>query len=305
MIYLLHGQDEYRLTQKLKETIGAYVEKYKSALFLERIDFLENPDESFFWDCFCQNSLFISKKVFILENTFSSPVVKKSFLKKTKELASSNHIIFFVEKKEIKENDTLLKAFKENGKVYGFSVLIGKSLEVWAREQFSRQGSVISDKALAILLGQTKNNMWLLSNEIKKLVAFKKEITEKDVSILAKPNIEIEIFKTIDAILSTNKKQALTALQEYFSSQESLFYLLSMMAFQARNLLLVKVAQAQGSVDSDVLGMHPFVFKKSLSIVRNVPLEKLQSLMRKIFLADLEMKTGLKSPEQSILGIVI
>lgn len=304
MIFLFYGSDEYRLIQKLSEITGQYVEKYGSSLALERID-LMSGEENFFWESFCQNSLFISKKVFILENAFSNPMVKKSFLKKVKELADSSHIIFFVEKKEIKTDDPFFVSLKENGRVQEFSFLAGRKLEAWAKEQFVLMGSGISDKALSILLSQTKSNMWLLSNEIKKLSAFKKDVTEKDVFMLAKPNIEIEIFKTIDAILSANKKQALLALQRYFDSQESLFYLLSMLAFQARNLLLVKSAQGQENNGPVILNMHPFVFKKAIQITGAVPLERLKALMQKIFLADLEMKTGLLSPEQSIKFLAV
>ncbi|MEK7103937.1 MAG: hypothetical protein AAB842_00870 [Patescibacteria group bacterium] len=304
MIFLFYGQDEYRLIQKLGEITSQYAAKYGSSLVLERIDLTDNK-ESFFWESFCQNSLFVSKKVFILENAFLNPVVKKSFFKKIKKLADSSHIVFFIEKKEVKANDPLFMALKENGKVQEFSFLSGKKLEAWAREQFVLEGSVISDRALIVLLGQTKNNTWLLANEIKKLSAFKKEIIEKDVGILAGPNIEIEIFKTIDAILSANKKEALIALQKYFDSQGSLFYLLSMLAFQARNLLLVKIAQHQEGAVPGSLNMHPFVFKKAAQIVKAVPLERLKALMQKLFLADLEMKTGLLSPEQSIKFLAV
>lgn len=299
MIFLLYGSDDYRLSQKLNEIISQYSQKYGSSLALERIDLIDGNEENFFRS-FYQNSLFISKKVFILENIFSNPIVKKSFLKKIKEISTSNHIVIFIEKKEIKVSDPFFIALKETAKVQEIPCLLGKKLETWAKEQVALNGSVISEKALVILLDQVGDNMWLLSNEIKKLSAFKTEITEKDVDILAKPGIEVEIFKTIDAILSNNKKQALLALQKYFDSQGNLFYLLSMLAFQARNLLLVKVVQGQASITPGSLGIHPFVFKKSAQVVRAVPLERLQALIKKIFLADLEIKTGLLSPEQSI-----
>jgi len=301
---LLYGLDGYRLNQKLQDIINEYSVKYGSSLVLERIDMIEGK-ESFFWENFYQNSLFISKKVFVLENVFSSQMAKKIFLEKIKDLSQSNHIIFFVEKKEIKASDQLFLALKANGRVQMFPFLSGKKLEEWAKEQVALADFVISDKALNILLAQTKNDMWLLSNEIKKLSAFKKEITEQDTYVLCKPNIEIEIFKTIDAILSANKKQALLALQNYFNSQESLFYLSSMIASQARNLLLVKIAQSQTGVNSGSFNMHPFVFKKAVQATKNVSLEKIKALMQKIFMADLEIKTGLKSPERSIRSLVV
>ena len=304
MIFLLYGPDEYRLVQKLKEIISRYVEKYGSFLVVERID-LFCEQESLFWDNFHQTSLFSQRKVIVVENVFSNPIAKKEFLKKLNELSTAEHIIFFIEKKAIKEKDSFLMALKEKGKVQEFAFLTGKKLEAFAREQVALAGSTISDEALNIILSQTKNNTWLLFNELQKLVAFKKEITENDIYILAKPNIEIEIFKTIDAILTANKKEALKAQQRYFDSKESLFYLLSMLAFQARNLLLVKLAQTQHNIQPQALGMHPFVFKKASQVVRNVPLNKLQDLMKKIFLADLEIKTGLKSPEQSIKSLAV
>ncbi len=299
MIFLFYGLDEYRLTQKLSECISQYSEKYGSSLVLRRINLIDSKEE-IFWETLNQSSLFVSKKVFVIENIFLSQIVKKSFLKKIKELATSEHIIFFVEKEEIKTNDPLFLALKENGKIQEFPILSGKKLEMWAMEQFSLLGCVISNRALNILLDRTKNDVWLLSNEIKKLSLFKKEITEQDINNLTRSNIELEIFKTIDSILSSNKKQALMALQNYFDSGESLFYLLSMIAMQARNLLLVKVAQNQGEMALSNLNMHPFVLKKALQITRATTVEKLKDLMKKIFLAELEIKTGLKSPEQSV-----
>jgi len=310
MIYLLYGPDNYRLTQKLSELISKYTAKDPSFL-LERFDFLQNG-ESFFEEKFFQNSLFSSKKLFILENVFSNQAEKKHLLKIVNDLANSCHIVFFVEKREIKNSDPLFLAIKQKGKTQEFAFLSGQKLFLFAKEMFSGFGSRISDQALKIFLEQTKNDMWLLSNEAIKLAAFKKDISENDLHILAMPNIQAEIFKTIDDILSGNKKQALKALHRYFCSKENLFYLLSMMAFQARNLLSVKILQEQSlpgqfeqnSLKSEKLGLHPFVFKKSWQTVQKIPLEKLQNLLKKIFLADLEIKTGLLSPEQSLNFLV-
>lgn len=296
MIFFLYGQDECRLTQKLNEITAKYLTEPEKDIVFERIDIGENG-ERVFWNSFNQNSLFALKRVFILENISSDIAVKKNFVKKMKDLAVSDHTIFFVEKKEIKPSDTFLLRVKENGKAMEFSALSGKNLETWTNEQFALLGSSISKKALLLLLSRTKNNTWFLLNEIKKLSAFKKEVCEEDVDVLTKINVEAEIFQTIDSLLSINKKKALFAMQRYFDSKESLFYLVSMLAFQARNLLLVKISQERKMAFS---GMHPFVFKKASETVRNVPLDKLRELMKKIFLADLEMKTGHKSPEQSI-----
>lgn len=304
MLFLLYGQDEYRLNQKLHEIIDKYSAKYGSSLCFENIDLIEN-DEKVFWNYLNQSSLFVSKKLLVVENAFSNLNFKKSFLKKIKDISLSEHILIFIEKKEIKPADSFFKDLKENGKIQEFPFLSGKKLEVWAKGQFALAGSAISEKALLILLDQTKNNTRLLSNEIKKLAAFKKEIIEEDVALLVKPNPEVEIFKTIDGLVSRNKKQALIALQRFIDSGESLFKLLSMIAYQMRNLLMVKIAQNNTEFSSKELGIHPYVFRKSADMVRNISVEQLKMSLQNVFMADLKIKTGQESPEKVVRSLVL
>ena len=295
MIYLLYGSDDYRLSQKLNEIVSQSI---------ERIDLFES-DEKIFWNYLNQGILFASKKNLVIENAFSNLVFKKSFSKKAQELSLSEHVLIFVEKKEIKPTDSFFKILKENGKTQEFLLLSGKKLEDWVKNLFSQFGSHITDKALQNLLECTLGDMWTLSNEIQKLVTFKNDITEKEVALLVKPNIEIEIFKTVDGLVAKNKKQALTALQKYLDSGENLFKLLSMIAYQMRTLLMIKIAQSSGNFLAKDLGIHPYVFKKLTDVTRNISLEQLKIATQSIFLADLKRKTGQESPEQTVRSLIL
>ncbi len=304
MIYLLYGQDEYRLNQKLLDIKQGYAKKHSSSLCFETIDLAEN-DEKVFWSYLNQGILFVSKKFLVVENAFSNLNFKKSFFKRAKEFSHSEDILIFVEKKEIKPTEPFFKALKENGKAQEFPILTGKKLEAFAKNLFTKFGSVITEKALKNLLQYIGSDIWLLSNEIKKLSAFNKEITEKEVDILVKPNLEVEIFKTIDGLVLRNKKQALIALQRYFDSGEKLFYLFSMIAYQMRNLLMVKMAQTNQNISAKDLRMHPFVFRKSSDMVKNVSVEQLKISMQNVFTADLKIKTGQDNPEEAIRSLVL
>lgn len=296
MIYLLYGTDEYRLRQKLNEIVGF--------LCFEKID-LSQVDEKVFWGYLNQSSLFAVKKLVVIENAFSSLEFKKSFSKKTKELSLSGHILIFIETKEIKPTDRFFATLKENGKVQQFFPLAGKNLEEWVKKLFAQFGSHITDKALKNLLECTGSDMWALSNEVKKLATFRKEITEEDVNLLVDPSIESEIFQTIDSLVSSNKKQAFIALQRFIDSGENLFHLLSMIAYQMRTLLIVKIAQSSDNFLAKDLGIHPYVFKKLTNMARNISLEQLKIAMQSIFLADLKRKTGQESPEQTVRSLVL
>ncbi len=194
---------------------------------------------------------------------------------------------------------------KKNGKAQEFSALIGKKLEEWARNLFIQFHTNITEKALQNLLLSTGSNLWILSNEIKKLSIFKKDITEKDVALLVMPNIKIEIFQTIDAIALRNKKQALISLQRYLDSGENLVKLLSMIAYQMRSLLMVKIAQSKGNVFAKDIEMNAYVFQKLANIARNISLEQLKISLQNVFINDLKRKTEQLSPEQAVRSLVL
>src|SRR3989344_2090789 len=112
------------------------------------------------------------------------------------------------------------------------------------------------------------NDLWRLSGEISKLSSFKKDGTVKkdDIELFVKPRIELDIFKTIDALAAKNKKQALALLHKHLDGGEVPLYLLSMIAYQFKNLLIVKELAQKGLMYASIVkksGLHPFVVKKT------------------------------------------
>jgi len=301
MLYLLYGPDNFRLMQKLQEIEKNYTEKYGSSLSLQRID-IQETDEKTFWDILNQNSLFAVKKLLIVENGFSNPNFKKAISKKIKDLSVLSDVLVFIEKKEIKQTDSFFIAFRENGKVQEFNILTEAKLLVWIKKSFEQNRSTIEDTGAQKLLDYVGNDMWRLNSEIKKLSAFKKNITSKDIEMLVQPKIEVEIFKTIDAFASKNKRLAFKALQNHLDLGENSLYLLSMISFQMRNLLLVKAKPASTARD---FGMHPSVFRKSIQLSRNFSLEQLKKSLRDILETDRKIKTGQDKPEQALKSLIV
>jgi DNA polymerase-3 subunit delta len=144
-----------------------------------------------------------------------------------------------------------------------------------------------------------------MSNEIKKLVAYteNKKIEVKDIELLVRPKIETDIFKTIDALASKNKKPALELIHKHLEKGDSPLYLLTMINFQFRNLLTVKSYELGSEFYANYmriltkeLGMHPYVVRKTLWQARKFSLEELKKIYQKIFEADLAIKTGRIEP---------
>lgn len=313
MLIFLYGKDTYRLQQKLKEIEAQYKKVHKSGLNLEKIDTLEIEFREFA-DKLFQHSMFIKKKLFFLENLFSNPKFKEEFLEKIKEVAKSQDLIVVFEKKELPKRDKLFLNLKKHGKCQEFQPLKEKELKNWMKNEFQKEKIKISEQALNLLLEFVGNDLWQLSNEIKKLVCLKKplkglikEVKGQDVEILVKPKLEADIFKIIDALAQRNKKKALQLIQENLLKENKPLVILNMINFQFRGLLIAKTLMEEGKTLDDFLKLNilkPFPTRKCWYASAGFNLGQLKKIYQKIFEADLSIKTGKIQPEEGLKMLV-
>lgn len=306
MIIFLYGPDTYRSRQKLNEIIEHYKKIHKSGLNLKYFDFKNDSFEDF-RDAFKSLTMFKEKKLLILQNIFTNPKTENDFLKFLTKLSSSRDIILISEK-QVEENKPLFKKLKKVAKSHNYKLLEKNQLKNWLKKEFQKYSAKIDTQTLELLLNFVGNNLWQMENEIKKLVNYcgKNEIKTKDVETLVKPKIETNIFKTIDALASKNKKLALTLIKEHLEKGDSPNYLLAMISYQFRNLLVVKSRESgrefyrNYTQISKKLGMHPFVLRKTIQQAKKFSLEELKKIYQKIFEADLNIKTGKLEPETAL-----
>ena len=312
MILFLYGPDTYRSRQKLNEIIEHYKKIHKSGLNLK---FFEGEELNFedFKDEFQQTSMFKEKKLVVLTNFFSNLVFKERFLKEGKNFVNSADIILFYEKNPIPEKDSLFHFLIKNAKSQEFKLLAGQKLKNWVKKEFLNFGIEIKEEALEKLISFVGNDLWQMSNEIKKLVAYRTghnqvttvtkvcpEIKREDVELLVKPKIETDIFQTIDAIAARNKKRALKFIKAHLEKGDSPFYLFSMINFQFRNLLIIKDLIERNLSPYSLSHLHPYVIKKSIPLLEKFSFSELKKIYQKIFQLDLDVKTGKIEPEMAL-----
>lgn len=311
MIIFLYGEDSYRSQKKLEEIIEQYKKAHKSGLNLVKLD-VKDSKNSFedFYSNLRVNSMFAEKKLIILNNIFSAPGGPASgwqedFLKEIKNLQSLKDVIIVLEKEAVDERNKIFKVLKKEAKSQEFNFLAGGQLLSWVDKEFENHNAKIDPMAKNAFLNCTGNNLWLVESEIKKMADFKagKLIKKEDIELMMRPKIENDIFKTIDAIASKNKKQALVFLHKHIDNGDNVLYLLSMIAYQFRSLLIIKELSAQGGPVSGwqkKSGLHPFVIKKNYDICRQFSLLQLKKIYQKIFLIDFNIKTGKVDPETAL-----
>ena len=177
-----------------------------------------------------------------------------------------------------------------------------KALE-FLQKQFKERK--VKKKYLALVVGNLKKGEGAVDEAIASSPPFAnaRVIEVKDVELLVKPKIETDIFKTIDAIASKNKKQALELLHKHLEKGDSPLYLLTMINFQFRNLLIIKDLIRKGRpfyTFQKATSLHPYVVKKSYSQTQRFTIEELKKIYLKIFQVDLAVKTGKAEPETAL-----
>lgn len=297
MIIFLYGKDTYRMREKLKEIIERYKKIHKSGLNLKYFDDFTNFEEGI-----RQTSMFKEKKLAVVTNIFANPDFKEKFYQSKKDFLSSEDIILIHEEKEFNKSNSLFKFLKKNAKSQEFKFLTGQGLKTWIKKEFDRYETKIDPGVLEKLIEYIGNDLWQMSNEIRKLASFRnnKIVKAEDIELLVRSRIETDIFKTIDAIADKNKKQALNLLHKHLEKGDSPLYLLSMINYQFRNLLIVKDLIEKQKPYNIILkrsGLHPFVVKKSYYQSQKFTFQELKKIFQKIFETDLNIKTGQIQPE--------
>lgn len=299
MIYFLYGQDNYRSKEKLNEIVAGYKQVHKSGLNLVYFD-PSNPLRAGAYEDF-QNifkiaGMFAEKKLVVLKNLFLAKEFQENLLENLKELESQKDIIIIFEEDKVDSRLKIFKDLKKFAKCQEFELLDFANTKKWLAIELQKNNAKMDLMAENLLLSFVGNDLWRLRNEVIKLSSYKvnKVINADDVKLLVKPKIDSDIFKTVEALASKNKKLALGLLQKHIENGDHPLYLLSMIAYQFRNLLIIK--QARGTKT----GLHPFVVQKTMPLCAKFSLEDLKKIYWKIFEMDTDIKTGKIDPELAI-----
>ncbi len=309
MIYFFYGPDTYRSQKKLQTIISKYQEKNKESLDLKIFE-EDNFDFNDLQTGFEQVSMFKEKKLIILKNVLNNKDFSEKFLSKKKNFLKTDNILVFHQNNDFSKRSAFYKFLRKknsNQDFQEFKLLEKDNLRKWIKIQFHKIGGKISYSAINELINFVGDNLWQMESEIMKLNNFKKEeeVTVEDVRLLVKPKTETNIFKTIEAIANQDKKQALQLFQSHLEEGAQVPYILSMIAYQFRVLLIIKDLMKRGLSPFQDSGLHPFVIKKSRPLADKFTFSDLKKIYQKILEIDAGVKTGKIEPRTAIDLLII
>ena len=168
----------------------------------------------------------------------------------------------------------------------------------------------MSPQAVDLLARFVGGNLWIMTNEIDKLVLFTsgRRIEEEDVRRVVSYAQEANVFAMVDAILEFKAGLAEQLLEHLLQHGPTPAFLMVMLARQVRMMVRISELRRQRKSEveiQDKLNLtSEFVLRKTLEQANRYSLPRLKEVYHRILEADLAIKTG-KYDNELALNILV
>ncbi|MDP1709682.1 MAG: DNA polymerase III subunit delta, partial [Candidatus Komeilibacteria bacterium] len=198
-----------------------------------------------------------------------------------------------------KEAGEMEKLLAKEKYATGFDLLTGAELSKWITQEVNERDGKISNLAAQFLAQNVGADVWHLNSLLDQLVAYKKdrEIELADAQLFLEEKVDDNIFNMAEAVARGDRKLAFKLIGAQRRAGEDEGYVFSMILRQFRILVELRdLFEREDNATSEELaqkvGLHPFVVKKSLPMVKKYNLEKLKELYSRLLQIDIKTKTG-------------
>jgi len=307
MIYFLYGLDTFRLYQRAKHLkAGAKDDSLGIDYF-----HLTAPGFSFadFSNAVASQSLLTANKMVLVDNllTQGSDELKNKISNWLATPPDDVTVVF----REDQELDKRTKLFKILNKfiVEQYNPLKPYQAKDWLKKRAENLNLQLSNEAKDILSGNFSCNLWRLNKELEKLAVFSQgDLVDKNTINKLVPRVfNDNIFQTIDALAKKNIRLANKLVAIQLSLSISNQQLLAMMAYQFRNIALLKILIHQGIPKpklSQASQLHPYVVQKTIGFADNFTGQQLSKIFYILHRIDMAIKNG-KIPPKIGLDILM
>lgn len=202
-------------------------------------------------------------------------------------------------------HNPLLEALSAYATVAHFPPLRGAALGSWLRKRVAQLEGGISPRAVRLLMELVGDNLWIMSNELEKLLAYAGDrvVEEEDVKALVSAAREANIFAMIDSILQGRSRQALTTLHRLLDEGDPPPHLLAMITRQLRLMVMAWGLKDQGLSQDEMrqkLGIAPYALRQMLELLPYYSMERLKGAYARLLETDLAIKSGRLRPELAL-----
>jgi DNA polymerase-3 subunit delta len=264
MTLFFYGPNRYAMKLQLDQMIDAYLKKAGSDFGLERIDGGAVKAKELAATLMAVPFLASSRLIIIDGVATNKPVAEK--LPGLMAAVPATTVVVFTER-TVDQRTTAYRTLMLADKVVKFEPLTGSKLIAWVRSEAAKLGGQIEPAAASRLVELAGEDQWRLSGEINKLIHFTPEVNVSAVDELVVPSIEKSIFDLVEAMAAGRARLAFEHFLALLKQKENEIYVLTMIQWQLRNLLLAKTAPG-GMTPAELareVGMSPYVAGKMMA----------------------------------------
>lgn len=298
MIYILYGLEDFLINNE----IDNIKKKYK----IDEINIVKYDLENTLLKDIIEDSQTISffsdKKLIIVDNSYiftrntskkleQDTCILENYIKNSN---SDTILVFIVHNEKIDSVKKITKLIKEKGVVKDFNT--NNNIENTIKSMFDDYQ--IDYGSIKLLIDRVGKNLDILNQEIEKLKLYKineKIITKEDVLALTTKNVDTDIFKFIDNIISKNKKEAITTYNELLKLNEEPIKIITILANKFRLMYqactLTKKGYSEQNI-SDILKVHKYPVSLAIQAGLRYDTSLLLSYIEKLADLDINIKTG-------------
>ena len=282
MIIFLSGPDTYRSLEHLKKMTKKFKEERDpQELNTVILDITEVQDNQVM-DQVMAVPFLAEKRMLVLKNLLSATGkgdLQSEILQKIKEnnLPSENIYIFWEgsAKPKTKIAKELLRLLEKQKYSQSFVDLNNPQLNSWIVSFVQDRGGQIDNLVLQKIISNLSPDTWRISSLLEQLLAYcEGKIEPGALDNFLSEKDDDNIFNLVDMIVSGQKKQVYKMIREQYRNGKDAGYVFSMILRQFR--ILIQLRDLYDRFDSlsssDIakqLGLHPFVVKKSLPLVKS------------------------------------
>lgn len=296
MILFLYGEDSFRSKQKLDAIKAKYISASLGDTNLSIADFNEKDfNITEISRMILALPFLASRRLVVIKNLIKNghKNIQEQITKLLDKIPLTTVVLFYETIKPLKTN-SLFKKVNQPKHAEEFKPLEPYQLKKWIISEVEKQGGKIDSAAVEKLISYTGNDLWRLSNEIKKLMTYNLQLTADDVDLLVRAKIDTNIFSFIDMVLAKHKKSC-GELEKLLANGENELYIFSMLAYGFRNLLIIKDLQDKKLTYPEIQReskINPYVLQKSIRFTNNFTYLELKKIYYNLLNWDLKIKSG-------------
>jgi DNA polymerase-3 subunit delta len=252
-------------------------------------------------------SLFDDAKILYVRRADELPEPEELAERITRGLPKS--VVLILDAEKLDKRSRLYKALDSLGALEEFPTPDRRSLPTLVRELLAEYKVKLTPAALKYLLATVEPQPARLAKEIEKLACYstERELDVPELRELLFGDQSESVLKWLD-LVGERSPQSVKYLRELLRSGEDPNKIFFMLVSQIRALLAVKSLAAQKKSSEEIakeLGKPPWLVGKHKAMAQNFSEEELIELLQRLHEEDFNIKTGERTPEESLFDLVL